>query len=61
MPREITLTEEEFNGLHADLQSAKLTGDDKVIGQMIYDRAQKERAGAKRNDAGWYFRWTYYF
>ena len=61
MAREISLTEEEVNGLRSDLQGAKLQGDDKVIGQMILDRAEKDLAEAKRDDVTWYFRWTYYF
>ena len=61
MAREISLNEQEMTALRGDLDSGQLTGDEKVIAQIVVDKANAEQRSAKLSDPGWYFSWTYRF
>lgn len=61
MSREISLTKEEMDSLKADLKSGKLTGDDKVIAEVIAAQASNNLADAEKGGPAWLFTWTYRF
>lgn len=61
MAREISLDEQEMTALRGDLDSGLLSGDEKVIAQIIVDKASAEQRIAKLSEPGWYFSWTYRF